>query len=199
MTSKLPWATVAVIIVVAAIGAWALYGPAGEVTPPVGQPAAISGIASGIGFAGGIPTDTGIENIYIMQHGLFDNAENLCQHENLQTYSGNTAVIEDTGLAAENIPYENSFDIVVAVKGHIDNMAYVNDDNMYVRLVISNAFTDDEGTGDNDTGKTYIFDNDAPTPENWIRVNHLFDNDGYGYQLGAGDNIAITVEYYCYK
>lgn len=195
MTSKLPWATVAVIIIVAAIGAWALYGaPAGEVTPP-GQPATISvPTAPGIAFAKGIPDYSGIENIYIMQHPLFENTDNLSGHENLQTYSGNTAVIEDTGLAAENIPYENYFDIVVAVKGHTDNMAYVNKENMYVRIVISNAFTDDETTLD--TGKRYQFEDGTPT---YIRVNHLFDNDGNGYKLGAGENIDITVYYYCYK
>ena len=196
MTSKLPWATVAVIIIVAAIGAWALYGaPAGDVSPLVGQPATISvPTAGGIAFAGGIPTDSGIENIYIMQHGLFENTENLSGHENLQTYSGNTAVIEDTGLAAENIPYENYFDIVVAVKGHTDNMAYVNKENMYVRIVISNAFSDDENTLG--TGNRYDFEDGTPT---YIRTNHLFDNDGNGYKLGAGENIDITVYYYCYK
>lgn len=195
MTSKLPWATVAVIIIVAAIGAWALYGtPAGEVPPP-GQPATISvPTAGGFGFAGPVPTDSGIENIYIMQHGLFENTENLSGHENLQTYSGNTAVIEDTGLAAENVPYENYFDIVVAVKGHTDNMAYVNKENMYVRIVISNAFSDDENTLG--SGNRYQF---AILTDTWIRVNHLFDNDGNGYKLGAGDNIDLTVYYYCYK
>lgn len=195
MTSKLPWATVAVIIVVAAIGAWALYGgPAGEVTPP-GQPATISvPTAPGIAFAGGIPTDSGIENVYIMQHGLFDNNVDLSEHENLQTYGGNTAVIEDTELPAENVPYENYFDIVVAVKGHQDNMAYVVKENMYVRIVISNAFSADESTLDNNL-RRYQFANDT----GWIRVNHLFDNDGNGYKLQAGENIDLTVEYYCYK
>ncbi|MCK4405989.1 MAG: hypothetical protein KAV43_05755 [Hadesarchaea archaeon] len=196
MTSKLPWATVAVIIVIAAIGAWALYGtPAGEVTPPVGQPGTISlPTAGGIAFAGGIPTYSGIENVYIMQHGLFENTENLSGHENLQSYQGNTAVIEDTGLPAENVPYENYFDIVVAVRGASENMAYVNTENMYVRLVISNAFSDDENTLT--TGKRYQF---AILTDTWIRVNHLFDNDGNGYKLGAGENIDLTVYYYCYK
>ncbi len=195
MTSKLPWATVAVIIVVAAIGVWALYGtPAGEVTP-LGQPATISvPTAAGLAFAGGIPTDSGIENIYIMQHGLFENTDNLSGHENLQVYQSNTAVIEASGADPENIPYENYFDIVVAVKGHTDNMAYVNKENMYVRLVISNAFSDDENTLS--TGKRYLFGDGTPT---FIRVNHLFDNDGNGYKLGAGENIDITVYYYCYK
>ena len=199
MTSKLPWATVAVIIIVAAIGAWALYGtPAGDVPPIVGQPATISvPTAGGIAFAGGIPTDSGIENIYIMQHGLFDNTENLSDHANLQTYGGNTAVIEDTGLAAENVPYENLFDIVVAVKGHTDNMAYVNKENMYVRIVITNAFSADETTLDNAL-RRYKFDNDAGT-STWLRANHLFDNDGNGYKLGAGENIALSVTYYLYK
>ena len=196
MQSKLPWATVAVIIIVAGIGAWALYGtPAGEVSPPVGQPATISvPTAPGIAFAGPIPTDTGIENIYIMQHGLFENTENLSEHDNLQVYGGNTAVIEDTGDPAENVPYENYFDIVVAVKGHDDNMAYVNKENMYVRLVISNAFSDDENTLD--TGKRYDFEDGTPT---YIRTNHLFDNDGNGYRLQAGENIELTVTYYCYQ
>ena len=195
MTSKLPWATVAVIIIVAAIGAWALYGPAGEVTPP-GQPATISvPTAPWIAFAGEVPTDSGIENIYIMQHGLFENTDNLTMHENLQIYNGNTAVIEDNGQPAENIPYENYFDIVVAVKGHTDNMAYVNKENMYVRIVISNAFSADESSLDNnDRRHQFGIESDV-----WVRVNHLFDNDGNGYKLGAGENIDITVYYYCYK
>ena len=196
MTSKLPWATVAVIIVVAAIGAWALYGgPAGEVTP--GQPGTISvPTAPGIAFAGGIPTDSGIENIYIMQHKTdsYENTADLSEHENLQIYQGNTAVIEDTELPAENVPYENLFDIVVAVKGHTDNMAYVVKENMYVRLVISNAFSDDENTLA--TGARSLFAESAGT---WIRVNHIFDNDGNGYKLRAGENIDLTVYYYCYK
>ena len=197
MTSKLPWATVAVIIIVAAIGAWALYGtPAGEVTPPVGQPATISvPTALGIAFAGGIPTYSGIENIYIMQHGLFENTANLSGHENLQTYSNNTAVIEASGADPENIPYENAFDIVVAVKGHTDNMAYVVKENMYVRIVTANAWVIDESTLDNNS-RRYDFEDGTPT---YIRTNHLFDNDGNGYKLGAGENIDLTVTYWCYE
>jgi len=199
MTSKLPWATVAVIIVVAAIGVWALYGtPAGEVTPP-GQPATINvPTAPGIAFAKGIPTYSGIENIYIMQRktNSYVNTTNLSNHENLQVYQGNKAVIEDTGLPAENVPYENLFDIVVAVKGHKENMAYVVKENMYVRLVISGAFSDDVSTLT--TLARYVFDNDVG-PTNWIRVNHVFDNSGNGYKLRAGENISLTVYYYCYK
>ena len=195
MTSKLPWATVAVIIIVAAIGAWALYGTPAS-TPSAGAPATISvPIATGIAFAGGIPTDSGIENIYIMQHGLFENTDNLTMHENLQIYDSNTAVIEDDGQPAENVPYENYFDIVVAVKGHTDNMAYVNKENMYVQIVISNAFDADESSLDNDD-RRHQFGIEAGV---WVRVNHLFDNDGNGYKLGAGENIDITVNYYCYK
>lgn len=194
MTSKLPWATVAVIIIVAAIGAWALYGPAGEVTPP-GQPATISvPTAPGIAFAGEVPTYSGIENVYIMQHGLFENDADLSGHENLQVYQGNTAVIEGTELPAENIPYENLFDIVVAVKGHDENMAYVVKENMYVNLVITGAFSDTEDTLT--TGARFLFAESAGT---WIRVNHIFDNNGDGYKLGAGENIDLTVDYYCYE
>lgn len=193
---KLPLATVALIIVVSAIGAWALYGtPEGGMTPP-GQPATISvPTAPGIAFAGGIPTDSGIENIYIMQHGLFENTDNLSGHENLQSYSGNTAVIEASGADPENVPYENAFDIVVAVKGHTDNMAYVNKENMYVRIVTANAWVIDESSLDNDS-RRHDFEDGTPT---FIRTNHLFDNDGNGYTLAAGENIAITVYYYCYQ
>ena len=194
-SSKLPWATVAVIAITAAVGAWAFWPSATTPVTPAGAPATISvPIAAGIAFAEGIPTDSGIENIYIMQHGLFENTDNLSEHDNLQVYSGNTAVIEDTGLAAENVPYENYFDIVVAVKGHTDNMAYVNKENMYVRIVISNAFSDDENTLG--TEKRYDFEDGTPT---YIRTNHLFDNDGNGYKLGAGENISLTVTYYCYQ
>jgi len=165
--------------------------------PPAGAPATISlsGVG-GIGFADGIPTYSGIENIYIMQHktNSYDNTENLSGHENLQVWEGNTAVIEDTGLPPENIPPKNAFDIVVAVKGAKENMAYVVKENMYVRLVISEAFSDDENTLA--SGKRYVF---AESAGNWIRVNHIFDNDGNGYKLGAGEHIDLTVYYYCYK
>lgn len=191
---KLPLATV--IIIVAAVGAWAFWPSATTPATPAGLPPATISVptAMGIAFAGGIPTDSGIENVYIMQHGLFENTDNLTMHENLQTYGGNTAVIEDTGLAAENVPYENTFDIVVAVKGHTDNMAYVNKENMYVRLVIANAFSDDVSSLDNDLMR-YDFEDGTPT---FIRTNHLFDNDGNGYTLAAGENIDLTVYYYCY-
>jgi len=165
--------------------------------PPEGAPATISlsGVPA-IGFADGIPTYSGIENIYIMQHktNSYDNTENLSGHENLQVYEGNTAVIEGTGLPPENIPHENAFDIVVAVKGHTDNMAYVVKENMYVRLVISGAISDDENTLG--TEKRYVFEDGTPI---FIRVNHVFDNDGNGYTLNAGENIDLTVYYYCYK
>jgi len=199
MPSKLSLAAVPIIVMIA-VGAWAFW-PSAEVTPviPTGLPPATISVpfAGGIAFAGGIPTDSGIENIYIMQHHLFENTENLASHDNLQTYGGNTAVIEDTGLAAENIPYDNTFDIVVAVKGHTDNMAYVNIENMYVRVVTANSWVIDETSLDN-ASRRHIFDNDVG-PTDWIRANHLFDNDGNGYTLAAGENIALTVTYYCYK
>ena len=190
------WQPISIIVLVAVVGAWALWPSASTPATPAELPPATISVptAMGIAFAGGIPTDSGIENIYIMQHGLFDNTDNLSGHDNLQTYGGNTAVIEDTGLAAENVPYENAFDIVVAVKGHTDNMAYVVKENMYVRIVISNAFSDDENTLD--TGKRYDFEDGTPT---YIRTNHIFDNDGNGYTLAAGENIDLTVYYYCYQ
>jgi len=191
-----PFGAIAIIITIA-VGAWAFWPSATPSATPAGLPPATISVptAMGIAFAGGIPTDSGIENIYIMQHGLFENTDNLASHENLQTYSGNTAVIEDTGLAAENVPYENTFDIVVAVKGHTDNMAYVNKENMYVRIVTANAWVIDENTLDNNT-RRYDFEDGTPT---FIRTNHLFDNDGNGYTLAAGENIDLTVYYYTYK
>jgi len=193
--SRLPWQPIAIIVLVAAVGAWAFWPSATTPVTPAGQPATISvPTVGGIAFAGGIPTDTGIENIYIMQHGLFENTDNLSGHENLQVYDSNTAVIESSGGDPENVPYENYFDIVVAVKGHTDNMAYVVKENMYVRLVITGAFSDDENTIA--TEDRYDFEDGTP---DYIRTNHLFDNGGTGYKLGAGENISLTVYYYCYK
>jgi len=63
--------------------------------------------------------------------------------------------------------------------------------------VTSNAWVIDENTLDNNS-RRYVFDNDVG-PENWVRVNHLFDNNGNGYTLAAGENIALTVTYYCYQ
>jgi len=188
MTSKLPWAAAAVIIVVAAVAAWAIWGQAPAV-PPTGAATITAIVGPGTVFTGPIPTYSGIENIYIVKAG--------------QDYSGNFS-----GLGTDNvlgtitattgsvdIPYETDFAIVVAVKGAKENMAYVVKENMYVYVSITGSFTASENT--NVTNNRTIF---VDGGADYIRVNHYCDNGGSYYKLPAAGTITLDpVSYYCYK
>ena len=139
--------------------------------------ASIRIIPRGVVLAGGIPTTSGIENIYIIEHGKYTKTDNLSGHENL------LGTIE-ASAGSVDIPYENSFDIVIAVKCHIDNMAYLTQDNMNVELAASNAFTI---TAENSADKN-TFDDGSPT---YLRINVVWDNTGTGYQLLADTQLDI--------
>ncbi len=185
MTSKLPWVAAAtIIVIVVGLGAWTLLGQA-----PAGT-ATITGIAgTGTVFAASIPLDTasGIENVYIIQHGNYNENDNLCGNENI------LGVITAT-LGSVNIAYETSFDIVVAVKSGSDNMAYVTIDNMKVGLAITGSFTQ---TDENAPG---TYSHMAPVPyENsnygttsgWLRINAVWDNNNNGYKLPANGTLTL--------
>jgi len=160
----------------------------------------------GIAYAANIPENSGIENVYIMKHGAYNPSENLCNNENIYDvieYSG------DTGI----LPYEVPFDIVVTVKIKSDAetsdkdaaklVAYVNPDNMKVELITSGDINfADNSVDDNE----HAFDNNCPfepgaynpgsgTPDDWARVNVVFDNYGNGFRIRAGGsfNYSITL------
>ncbi|TES83715.1 MAG: hypothetical protein E3J91_01670 [Hadesarchaea archaeon] len=179
ITSKLPWAAVAtIIVVVVGLGAWALLGQA-----PAGTATITAVAGQGVVFAGGIPTGTasGIENVYIIAHGTYTKTENLSGNSNI------LGVIE-ANTGSVNIPYGTSFDIVVAVKVGTDNMAYVNVDNMNVSLAVSGSFSITE---ENTTDKNLFENSGYGTATGWVRVNAVWDNNGNGYTLSAGGSITL--------
>jgi len=139
MASKIPWVAAAIIIVVAAIGAWATLKGA-PAAPPTGYAAVTARAAPGKVF--GLPpgSNSGILYIHIMRNGGTWNMS-----ENLSTYPVGPAqqrlgVISTSGGTA-NIPYGVAFDIVVDVVGHDDNMAYVQEENLQVWLAASGDIT----------------------------------------------------------
>lgn len=186
MTRKLPWATAAVIIVVAAIGAWTIWGQA-PAAPP-GTASITTGITN-FAWAGDIPETSGIENIYIMTTGGYTKTDDLGT-----ITTGRLGVItEDTG--STDIDYLTSFDIVVAVRIAKENVANLTVDNMYVEIEASNAFTI---TGaDNRSTDKQIFLNESPDN---LRVNVVWDNGASGYQIQPGGTLSLdTVVLYLWK
>ena len=129
VTSKTPWiATAATVMIVAALGAWALWSP-------VPQYATITAtLAPGTVWTTPGTENSGIEAIYII--GTTYN-----EWENLDGDGALLGTISYSGQSVD-IPYETAFHIVVSVVVHSDNMAYVTVENMNVGLgVDSGSFT----------------------------------------------------------
>lgn len=188
MTSKLPWAAVA-IIVVAAVGAWSLWGQAPTApSPPTPGPSTITGtLGPGTAF-GAYPNDnSGIENIYIVtaNQDYSDDFSGLGTDNVLGTI---TASAESVDIA-----FDTQFAIVVAVTGHTDNMGALTAAFMTVALEAAADTTDwsipYENSDDNGNVSETIFM--ASDGEN-IRFNVAWDNGGSWYTLAADDNLAIT-------
>ncbi len=184
MTNKLPWATAAVIIVVAAIGAWTIFGAAPAAPPTAGTASITATLGTGTVF-GAPPDDSGIEAIYIMATGQ-DYTENMADYPDNH--------LENIFNSAEtvDIAYDTRFDICVAVTGHTDNMGLLNADYMRVTL---GAYTDlgewnipYENSDDNATIDESIFKASDGTT---IRFNVVWDNNGNGYELKADDNLEM--------
>ncbi|MEM3421729.1 MAG: hypothetical protein QW315_05680 [Candidatus Hadarchaeum sp.] len=183
MSSKLPWVA-AIIIVAAAVAAWALW-PTAEVPATVPSAGAKITLATGSGTVFAAPPEnSGIENIYIVKTG-----QNYTQN-----FSGLTdnylAVISSNG-ASVIIPYDTPFAIVVAVTGHKDNMGQLT--TAYLKVALG-AITSSgewsipyENSDDNSAIKENIFYSDSTK----IRVNVVWDNGGNYYQLKADDNLII--------
>jgi len=174
MTSKLPWATVSVvIIIVAAIGAWAIFG---------GAPAAPTGWTAVLGLIGNV----GIENIYLMDNTkTYSLNADLCEHENILEYEGQDVVITGTGLT-ENIPYGAGFDFVVAIRVPSENVANLAVENIIVELAATGAIS---LSADNSTdGEEYIFDSGDP-----YRINVLL-TQWQDLVLSAGESFDFTAK-----
>ena len=192
MTSKLPWAAAAVIIVVAAVAAWAIWGQAPAV-PPTGAATITAIVGPGTVWAEGTPADnaSGIENVYIVLHSAaIDYAST-----NLSGNANNLGVIT-ANLGTASIAYETKFDIVVAVKAGTDNMAYATKENMNVGLAISGSFTlaeENAGGTINSHMAAYSWDNSGyGTTSGYLQINAVWDNDGEGYKLPADGSITLS-------
>jgi hypothetical protein len=188
MTSKLPLATVAlIIVVVAVIGAWKIFvNPTTPVTPTTGYATVTVG-STNVVFTGIIPTYSGIENIYLMDTGTYTKTDNL----GLVTDGRRMGVIESSG-GSTNIPYENTFDIVVAFKIQApENAAYARKENARIELTVTGGFTIGPENLPNDN--MWVCDNlNYGSHNGWARVNAVWDNGGNGYILPAGGQISLN-------
>jgi len=215
MSSKLPWVAATVIIVVAAgLGAWALSTPSTTVNPSTGGAGTATGISGGQ-FAIGLLENTyadnnsgnGIENIYIIDHERGDNTKNFRnQGENWIVPNDNDkSIIYCSGDTAE-IPYENTFDIVVAVRIQAENIAYLTKDNMQNVMSFWYGGLEWKENSDDGTNDETVFGNNfadkTPAATNlsgYVMMNHRCDNAGAGYVLKAGGSITIYDNFYAWK
>lgn len=142
MTSRLPWVAAALIIV-AAVGAYAIFGVQQVTQPTLAQGLGISGTGTvkavrpplppTVTVWAAAPVYSGIENIYIMKSRIlpnpvtYDIATNLSGHENILAVFTATAQVG-------YIPADTAFDVVIAVKGHDDNLAYIVEENVMVEF-----------------------------------------------------------------
>jgi len=181
MTSKLPLATVAlIIVVVAAIGAWEIFAnPTTPVTPTTHgwSPTSV------LGFTGG--QKSGIVAVYIAKTGqnYSDNWSSVATTDN---YYLKYTASEQTG----DIPYENNFVFLIEVVGNDDNMAYINADNLKVELAITGSFAKAAENTDGGDGAEFTFSTTATE----IGVNAVWDNDSNYFKLPAGGSIDYTTK-----
>ncbi|MEM2427514.1 MAG: hypothetical protein QXZ52_04870, partial [Candidatus Hadarchaeales archaeon] len=129
---------------------------------------------------------TGIENIYLMKHGTYYPGENLA--DNSLRWMG---VISHSGQTVTIRAYE-VFDIVVAVRAKADgeNLAYATKENIRVWLGASGAFTIPFNYAPD--WKEYVFYSEGyGTPNGYLRMNVVWDNDGEGYLLFPGQELWI--------
>lgn len=204
MTSRLPWATAAILIVAAvAVGTWALYGvpveeEKPEEQPPTEQPGTITVVGSNLVFAGGTPPESGIENIVIMRHIVsgeedgYDNTENLtgdAVHENVLASSGENGVLEQS-TDSTGVPYDNYFDIVVQFKIHTNQVSDITQlDNFQISIDASGSYTMDNENSSSTS--MFSIENSADAGATWGRYNAVFNNGGAGYTLSAGASLVL--------
>lgn len=200
MPSKLPWATAATIIVIAAVGAWALW-PAAEV-PPV-TPTPTPGAWTQFVWAWP-PDNTGIENVYFMDSDkTYDNAENFSGHENI-IYGKNEIQVVMRNPAVEATPFtdnlhygsDNNFDIVVTVMVYSADVASTYRENIKIELTVTEALTIGP---ENKTGTDLTVTGGYTEGGDMIKATYAWDNDTAGYYLDAGENITLTVRLYLWK
>lgn len=208
MTNKLPWATAAVIIVIAAIGAWTIFGAA-----PAAPPAEPTPTPGWREFAWAWPLDnTGIENVYFMDGTPSpenDNMDNIdITHENIILGTNSLAVIMrnpvlfPTQIFTDNLNYNDNFYFIIRAYVQDDNVANVQRENIVIQLNTTGAFTipsaDENRTGDVGPDNLWLVDGSSEGGTE-IQVNGVWDNDGNGYVMQAGDTLDVTVKLWLWK
>jgi ssRNA-specific RNase YbeY (16S rRNA maturation enzyme) len=222
MSSRLPWVAATVIIVVAAgLGAWALSTPSTTVNPSTGGAGTATGVFGGI--AQGLIENTfadnksgiGIENIYIIDFMDGENGQNFRDQPTawIVESDNNKSIIYCSGDTAE-IPYENTFAIVVAVRIQAENIAYLTKDNMQNVMSFlygGSEWKENSDDGNLDTvpdanGGEFVFCNNyidktasSGALDGYVMMNHVCDNGGAGYVLKAGGSITIQDNFYAWK
>jgi len=188
MTSKLPWIAAAAIIVVAAVGAWAIIG-----TPvaPSGETGDWNSVASGtLGQALGYINNqkSGINAIHFMKHGSgYSLTDNLALYN--QANDNRIGSITASGATISTFPFDVTFDIILDVTGNKDNMGQMNKGYLTVSLgLYDNAGLIHLNTENSLDASETVYS----SPTNYIHVNAKWDNTGNtGYILTADDNLFL--------
>lgn len=180
MSKKLPIGIFA-LVVIATIWVGLLHGasvPAGNIV-----------ISRDTLLAGDIPTYSGIENIYIVK------ITQVAWDIDFGTLNENVLGVITASTGSCDVPYETAFAIVVAVKGHDENMAYVVKENLKVELTAGGSF---EIAAENSAdANEYVFAESAGV---YIRVNAVWDNATVGYKIPAGGSVSLTsVKQWCWS
>jgi len=135
-----------------------------------------------------LPKDglTGIENIYLMKHGQYDPRENLADNslrwENVISFSGQVVTVRAGEV----------FDIVVAVRAKADreNLAYARKEYVRVWLAARGAFTISFDYAPDE--REYVFYSEGyGSPDGYLRMNVVWDNEGEGYVLLPGQELLL--------
>ena len=128
----------------------------------------------------------GIENIYLMKHGQYDPRENLADNslrwENVISFSGQVVTVRAGEV----------FDIVVAVRAKADrkNLAYARKEYVRVWLAARGAFTIPFDYAPDE--REYVFYSEGyGSPDGYLRMNVVWDNEGEGYVLLPGQELLL--------
>ena len=180
MTRKLPLVAAAIIIV-AAVGAWAILGGT-PVTPSVGGWTS----TSVLGFTGG--QKSGIAAVYIAKTGqdYDDNWESATTDNYYYKFTSSGG--------SGTIPYDTNFVILVEVVGHDDNMAAVNTDNLKVELSLTGTLVKSAENTNGGDGLESQFINNGTI----VGVNAVWDNDGSYFKLPADTSFGYTTKLWTY-
>ncbi|MFH1820936.1 MAG: hypothetical protein ABH852_00615 [Methanobacteriota archaeon] len=185
MSNKFPWVAAAVIIVVAALGAWAVLG-----TPAAPGETGVWSDVQNItpGSAYGIPagSESGIFAVHFMKNGSgYVTTDNLGAYT--QSNDNRIGSFTASGQTIATFPFDTTFDIVVDVIGHNDNMGQININYLMVELQAHKDTGWTLAAENSLNAKEYVYN----SPADYIYVNAIWDNAGNGYTISADDNMML--------